>query len=95
MGLAPVEFWQLTPAELREMAEGLRCRRIREYNDRLYDAYHAAYFARLKILKPEELKKLMINEEDGPKQKRQQTPEEMLTAMKAITLAMGGKVVEV
>lgn len=89
MRMKPSEFWALTYAEFVEMLNGYIRGNTRRNNDLLYLAWHVALFNRQKTLPS--LNSILIEDMDS---RHEQTDEEMLSMVKILNAALGGKVVE-
>jgi hypothetical protein len=87
--LKPAEFWELTPAEFYEMAEGHNKRRIMRTNELITLAWNTA--AMLRIKEMPELKNILISDVV----KESQTDDEMLSIVKMLNTAFGGEVLEI
>jgi hypothetical protein len=76
LGFDPASFWSLTFLELSLYFDGAARRLKREHDERAWATWHTAYLPGAK--KPVKLSSLM-----SPKQRRDQTSQEMLEAAKA------------
>lgn len=96
--MMPNEFWELTPAEFAEIANGYVRVKQAKAKDKARDIISLAWYtealARTKKLPGlDDLLKKMDNT-DKPKQKAQ-TSEQMMTMCKLLNAAYGGAVVEI
>ena len=91
--MKPSEFWALTFAEFDAMAKGFNRRQINRRNELMFAAWHCAAIARQKTLP--ELDDLLINPDEKPEPKKEQTDTDMLNMCKMLNAMYGGEVVEV
>lgn len=59
-GQDPALIWDLTPREIQVILAGVRDRHLREYNDRMIQAYHTAFLPLQE--KPPRLEDLLIKD---------------------------------
>ena len=85
-GLEPERFWQITPSEVDREMRGTRKRIEREADERMSLAWHIVALDRTKKLP--KLETLLIGGKPG--NRRRQSSDEHLVAMKSIFLAFGG-----
>jgi hypothetical protein len=86
-GLEPGRFWLITPREVDREMRGTKRRLEREADERMSLAWHIVALDRTKKLP--KLETLLIGNK-GTRNRRRQTPDEHLVAMKSIFLAFGG-----
>lgn len=84
-GSDPARFWNITIREADREMRGIQKRMEREADERMSLAWHIVALDRTK-----KLPKLETLLRASSRQKRQQTPDEHLVAMKSIFLAFGG-----
>ena len=93
IGIPQRELWDMTPAEFHEAATAHIKNQKRKRNDLFRLAWYTAAFTRTKDKLPE-LKELLVDV-NAPVMPKEQTPEQMLAALKVICAANGGNIVEV
>ena len=89
MGLKPEEFWRLTRAEFFAMREGHIERQKRQTNESRYESWHIARW--IIGRGTPKLEEFLLSEKT---QTKAQTPDQMLAALRMITILSGGKVVQ-
>jgi len=93
MGLRPDEFWRLTHAEFFDMYDGWARNLRRRENEIVETAWRVENFRRAGNQFPD-LKTLLLDINEKPQEKREQTPEQMIAVFRMINAALGGTEVE-
>lgn len=83
MGLAPAEFWGITPREILIILGGAQKRQMADYRLRAGLAYSQARLIGIAINDPKKMPAFEKIFPDPDKPKREQSPEESLRAMRA------------
>jgi hypothetical protein len=88
IGIDPLTFWELTPAELSILIKAYQERMKREHEQQVVNAYLTAYWHRVK--KMPSLKEVLGHQTE----KKKKTPEQMLEVVKQLNATFGGTVLK-
>ncbi len=92
MGLSPEDFYSRTVYELTVMLKGQNKKKIHDKNKLTYVAYYVALFNRQKKLPS---LSDVLDDENRTEEKKEQTPEEILSIIKVLNAALGGDEVQI
>ena len=90
LNLKPWEFWDLTIAEFKSIAEGYMRKQRNELNERIGLAWNIANL--VNAAKLPKLEDLLVSD---IKETKKQSTQSMINMAKLLTAAFGGEVVEV